>query len=161
MESASRSTSTPTTTRLSGDAALVLGLAATAMPFSHSAEDQSESWLRTLRLHGGVGKALAGLGMSEEQLIARAVPARQCTGTPVPDGDVVERVARSAVEFTVARGGQTTGTADLFFALLRHLRAHDGPRAVHARHHPFPGLRGPCGRQPAELAGLARGRALA
>ncbi len=118
MESASRSTSTPTTTRLSGDAALVLGLAATAMPFSHSAEDQSESWLRTLRLHGGVGKALAGLGMSEEQLIARAVPARLCTGTPVPDGDVVERVARSAAEFTVARGGQTTGTADLFFALL-------------------------------------------
>ena len=37
---------------LSQDAALVAALAATAMPFSHSAEDQAESWLRALRLHG-------------------------------------------------------------------------------------------------------------
>ena len=47
---------------MSGDAALVVGLAATAMPFAHTAEDQAESWLRTLRLHGRVGSALAGAG---------------------------------------------------------------------------------------------------
>ena len=71
---------------LSGDAALVIGLAATAMPFAHTAEDQAESWLRTLRLHGNVGAALAALGMSEEQLVARAVPPSESVGTPVPDG---------------------------------------------------------------------------
>ncbi|HYI35796.1 MAG TPA: hypothetical protein VEX39_04290 [Thermoleophilaceae bacterium] len=103
---------------LSGDAALVVGLAATAMPFAHTAEDQSESWLRTLRLHGNVGRALAGLGMSEEQLVSRAIPARESVGTPVPEGDVVERVVRSATEFTIARGGEATGTGDILFALF-------------------------------------------
>lgn len=105
-------------TPLSGDAALVIGLAATAMPFAHTAEDQSESWLRTLRLHGSVGSALAALGMSEEQLVSRSVPSSESVGTPVPEGDVVERVVRSATEFTIARGGQTTGTGDLLFALF-------------------------------------------
>jgi len=103
---------------LSGDAALVIGLAATAMPFAHTAEDQSESWLRTLRLHGNVGTALADLGMTEEQLVSRAIPASESVGTPLPEGDVVERVVRSATEFTIARGGQTTGTGDLLFALF-------------------------------------------
>ena len=60
---------------LSGDAALVVGLAATAMPFAHTAEDQAESWLRTLRLHGSVGTALSALGMGEEPLVAQAIPA--------------------------------------------------------------------------------------
>ena len=103
---------------LSGDAALVVGLAATAMPFAHTAEDQAESWLRTMRLHGDVGSALASLGMSEEQLVARALPASECVGTEVPEGDVIERVVRSAMEFTIARGGQRTGTGDLLFALF-------------------------------------------
>ena len=39
-------------------------------------------------------------------------------GTPVPEGDVIERVVRSAMEFTVARGGESTGTGDLLFALF-------------------------------------------
>lgn len=103
---------------LSGDAALVIGLAATAMPFAHTAEDQAESWLRTLRLHGNVGAALADLGMSEEQLVSRSDPAEQSVGTPVPEGDVIPRVVRSAMEFTIARGGQATGTGDLLFALF-------------------------------------------
>ena len=119
MESAeAASTDTSHKVVLSGDAALVVGLAATAMPFAHTAEDQAESWLRTLRLHGDVGSALASLGMSEEQLVARALPASECVGTAVPEGDVIERVVRSAMEFTIARGGQRTGTGDLLFALF-------------------------------------------
>jgi len=103
---------------LSGDAALVVGLAATAMPFAHTAEDQAESWLRTLRLHGNVGAALANLGMSEEQLVSRSVPAERSVGTPVPEGDVIKHVVRSAMEFTIARGGQAAGTGDLLFAVF-------------------------------------------
>ena len=41
---------------LSQDAALVVALAGTAMPFAHSAEDEAERWLRALRLHGQVGR---------------------------------------------------------------------------------------------------------
>jgi hypothetical protein len=108
----------PSSTGLSGDAALVVGLAATAMPFAHTAEDQAESWLRTLRLHGSVGTALSALGMSEEQLLSRSVPKSQSVGTPVPEGDVIERVVRSATEFTIARGGEVAGTGDLLFALF-------------------------------------------
>jgi hypothetical protein len=108
----------PADTPLSGDATMVIGLAATAMPFAHTAEDQSESWLRTLRLHGNVGTALAALGMSEEQLLSRAIPPGESVGTPVPEGDVIERVVRSATEFTIARGGRCTGTGDLLFALF-------------------------------------------
>lgn len=108
----------PSSPGLSGDAALVVGLAATAMPFAHTAEDQAESWLRTLRLHGTVGSALSALGMSEEPLVARSVPRSESVGTPVPEGDVMERVVRSAMEFTIARGGETTGTGDLLFALF-------------------------------------------
>ncbi len=96
----------------------MIGLAATAMPFAHTAEDQAESWLRTLRLHGNVGAALAALGMSEEQIVARAIPPSECVGTAVPEGDVLERVVRSAMEFTIARGGKATGTGDLLFALF-------------------------------------------
>ena len=104
--------------RPSGDAALVMGLAATAMPFAHTAEDQAESWLRTLRLHGNVGTALDGAGHERG---AAAVPRhaqQRVRGHPVPEGDVIERVVRSATEFTIARGGQCTGTGDLLFGLF-------------------------------------------
>ena len=56
-------------TPLSQDAALVVALAGTAMPFAHSAEDEAERWLRALRLHGQVGAALQALGVGEAPLM--------------------------------------------------------------------------------------------
>ncbi|HYM53874.1 MAG TPA: hypothetical protein VES97_00820, partial [Solirubrobacteraceae bacterium] len=53
---------------LDTDAAMVLGMASTAMPFAHSAEDQAERWLRILRQHGEAGIALQALGVSEARL---------------------------------------------------------------------------------------------
>lgn len=103
---------------LSGDATLVAALAATAMPFAHTAEDQAESWLRTLRLHGTVGCALQDLGVREEPLISGSDPRSQSVGTAPPEGDVVERALRSAIEFAIARGAECVGTADLLFALF-------------------------------------------
>ncbi|HVH18099.1 MAG TPA: hypothetical protein VNF72_07355, partial [Myxococcota bacterium] len=41
---------------LSQDAALVVALAGTAIPFAHSAEDEAERWLRAMRLHGQVDR---------------------------------------------------------------------------------------------------------
>ena len=65
---------------LSQDAALVVALAGTAMPFAHSAEDEAERWLRALRLHGQVGVGASGAS-------AWASP-RSMTGSDArPSGD--------------------------------------------------------------------------
>ena len=60
--------------KLSQDAAIVLGLAATALDFAHGREDEAERWLRVLRMHGQVGEALQGLGVSEAPLMTAARP---------------------------------------------------------------------------------------
>ena len=47
---------------LAPDAAMVLGIAATAIPFARTPEEEVERWLRLLRLHGEVGAVLQALG---------------------------------------------------------------------------------------------------
>jgi hypothetical protein len=103
---------------MSQDAALVAALAATAMPFAHTAEDQAESWLRTMRLHGAVGESLRALGVGEKPLITNSDRSDDAVGTPIPEGDVVARVMKCAAEFVVARGGDFVGTGDILFALF-------------------------------------------
>ena len=56
---------TPT---LAPDAAMVLGIAATAIPFARTPEDEAERWLRLLRLHGEVGAVLQAIGVSEDSI---------------------------------------------------------------------------------------------
>jgi hypothetical protein len=53
---------------LAPDAAMVLGIAATAMPFARTRQEEAERWLRVLRLHGDVGATLQALGVSEGAL---------------------------------------------------------------------------------------------
>ncbi len=50
---------------LAPDAAIVLGMASTAMPFARSREDAVERWLRVLRSNGRSGAVLRALGVSE------------------------------------------------------------------------------------------------
>lgn len=103
---------------LSRDAALVAALAGTAMPFSHSARDQAERWLRALRMHGEVGAAMQALGVGEAPLATeRGEPAEPAAGgPPLRDGDV-ESVVRRAEVVAAERRAEKVTTADLLFAV--------------------------------------------
>ena len=102
---------------LSQDAALVVALAGTAIPFAHSAEDEAERWLRAMRLHGQVGAILQALGVGEAPLM---------TGTASSDGvetpnlgpDVLDDVTGRASQFAEGRGAESVGTADILFAVF-------------------------------------------
>jgi hypothetical protein len=104
---------------MSQDAALVVALAGTAMPFAHSAEDEAERWLRAMRLHGQVGVTLQALGVGETPLMtASEASGEDATGTPPLGPKAVDEVTRRAATFAAARRAGTTGTADLLFAVL-------------------------------------------
>jgi hypothetical protein len=102
----------------SQDAALVVALAGTAIPFAHSAEDEAERWLRVLRLHGQVGSALQALGVGEAPLMTRAELGDEPAGTPRQGPESVDELAGRAMYFANARNAERTGTADLLFAVL-------------------------------------------
>ena len=103
---------------LSQDAALVVALAGTALPFAHSAEDEAERWLRALRLHGQVGAALQALGVGESPLMTGSSSNEDGPGTPPLGPDVLEEVTRCAAKFAHAREADTVGTPDILFAVL-------------------------------------------
>jgi hypothetical protein len=125
--------STPT---LAPDAAMVLGIAATAIPFARTPEDEAERWLRLLRLHGEVGAVLQAIGVSEDSIRDHAervdrTPS-QAVDRDAEDRDVIARVGERAAQIAHARGVGGVGTTDLLMAVLevygnvfeRALRAH-------------------------------------
>lgn len=104
---------------LSQDAALVVALAGTAMPFAHSAEDEAERWLRAMRLHGEVGSTLQALGVGEAPLMTGTDHEHsEGHGTPRLGPDVLEAVTQRADEFATARHAETVGTTDVLFGVL-------------------------------------------
>ena len=101
---------------LSQDAALVIALAGTAVPFAHSAEDEAERWLRALRLHGEVGRVMQALGVGESPLTDEA---GEIAHTSSPFGEaVLERVTRTAGGYAVEREADTVGTQDVLRAVI-------------------------------------------
>ncbi len=110
--------SSPGQIPLSQDAALVAALAGTAMPFSHSAEDQAERWLRVLRLHGEVGAALQSLGVGEAPLMTRSEPVPDASGGPPLGDETVDRVIRRAAALASERRAGAVCTVDVLFALF-------------------------------------------
>ncbi|HEX4720093.1 MAG TPA: hypothetical protein VH300_16330 [Thermoleophilaceae bacterium] len=103
--------------KLSQDAAIVLSLAGTAMPFAHSREDEAERWLRVLRMHGRVGEVLQALGVPEAPLMTHARPAPSLsTGQRV--GDAVNEICRRAVRLANVRSADRVATLDILFAVL-------------------------------------------
>jgi hypothetical protein len=104
---------------LSQDAAIVLALADTAVPFACSPEDEAERWVRVLRLHGWVGTVLQSLGVGEAPLETPAQPTsiRLLRRRPLGE-DVVEMVTQRAHELAVAREAGAVCTVDVLFALF-------------------------------------------
>lgn len=101
----------------SQDAAIVLALAETAIPFASTREDEAERWVRVLRLHGQVGGALQGLGVGEAPLetIAQAPMSK----TPrKPGQNVVGEVGAAAARYAAGRGAKLIGTVDVLFAVF-------------------------------------------
>jgi hypothetical protein len=103
---------------LSQDAALVVGLAGTAMPFAHSAADEAERWLRALRLHGQVGSVLQALGVGEAPLVTETEQERDSTDGPARGPENLEEVTRRATEVAAGREAETVGTTDLLYAVF-------------------------------------------
>ena len=121
---------------LAPDAAMVLGIAATAIPFARTPEDEAERWLRLLRLHGEVGAVLQAIGVSEDSIREHAEHVERTQPQPVDRGaenrDVIARVGERATSIAHTRGVAGVGTTDLLMAVLevygtvfeRALRAH-------------------------------------
>jgi len=99
---------------LSQDAAIVLALADTAIPFACSPEDEAERWVRLLRLHGQVGRTLQALGVGEAPLETPSVkPELRHKPEDVPG---VEEVTERARDMALQRGAPAVGTLDVLFA---------------------------------------------
>lgn len=103
----------------SPDAAMVLGIASTAMPFARTREDEAERWLRVLRMHGEVGVALQALGVAEGPLQPHEV-AEHSTSGDVSDHDEIGRVTEQAAHIAAEREAHRgVATTDLLLAVMR------------------------------------------
>jgi hypothetical protein len=103
---------------LSEDAAIVLGLAGTALPFAGTHAAEAERWLRALRLYGHVGAALQGLGVGEAPLETTSDPAEDVGEMRRNGADHVALVNAEAQDFATRRGGDRVCTIDVLFAVL-------------------------------------------
>jgi hypothetical protein len=118
---------------ISQDAAIVLALASTAIPFATDESDEAERWLRVMRLHGQVGAALQALGVPEGPLETPADrPASERGPRRTTDGNPVTEVLTRARDLARQRGAATTGTLEVLFAVLA---VYDGSfdRALYTR----------------------------
>lgn len=98
------------------DAAMVLGMASTAIPFAHSREAQAERWLRILRLHGEAGATLQALGVSEAPLEGPGV--QDTARSERPGEDPVASVSEGAALVAGQRGAPAVGTVDVLRAVM-------------------------------------------
>lgn len=116
---------------LAPDAAMVLGIASTAMPFARNREAEAERWLRLLRLHGEVGIALQALGVSEMSL---PLPLPSAAHVDRPDTvpgelDAVDAVTEHTVRIARERGANGVATTDVLMAVM-HVYGEDFDRVL-------------------------------
>lgn len=118
---------------LTADAALMVGIASTAMPFAQSPEDEVERWLRVLRRHGEAGAVLTSLGVSEAA-IRRVEPHAGHERRQPGETDRLTAVTEDASRIALQRGAAKVSTTDVLLAAMhvygatfdRVLAAHGG-----------------------------------
>ncbi len=115
------------------DAAMVLGIASTAMPFARTPEDEAERWLRVLRLHGEVGIALQALGVSEGSLRVQGegTDRARTASVSVDERDAVAQVTEDALRIASRRGATGVATTDVLMAVM-HFYGEDFDRVLRA-----------------------------
>jgi ATP-dependent Clp protease ATP-binding subunit ClpA len=122
---------------LAPDAAIVLGIASTALPFASTPEDAAERWLRVLRLHGEAGAALQALGVSEGPLRRSAETEYESAPTVSADErEALAQVLENAIRRADRRGAAGVATSDVLMGVMdvygadfeRVLRAHGTDR---------------------------------
>lgn len=118
------------TSALAPDAAIALGIAATALPFADSADAASESWLRILRLQGEAGVALQALGVGED-MIDSGEPADKAAHAHAGDPHALTEVTEEATRIAEQRGADGIATTDLLRAVM-HVYGEDFDRALRA-----------------------------
>jgi len=121
----------PAEPALSPDAAIVIGLAATALPFAESAADELRRWVRILSLQGEAGRALQRVGVTDVDV---ELPAAECADAIGPDAhaDALTRITHAATAIAADREAGNVSTVDLLLAVMmvygdafdRELRAH-------------------------------------
>lgn len=120
---------------LADDAAMVLGIASTAMPFARTPAAEAERWLRLLRVHGDVGVVLQELGVSDGPLADSDEHARDDRGpgggVKREDRDAVAAVAEYALQISGQRGAEGVGTTDVLIAVM-HVYGEDFDRVLRA-----------------------------
>lgn len=118
---------------LAPDAAMVLGIASTAMPFARNREAEAERWLRLLRLHGEAGIALQALGVSEMALPATLDDHadRLDAGNAQQQLDAVDAVTEHTIRIARERGARGVVTTDVLMAVM-HVYGEDFDRVLRA-----------------------------
>lgn len=118
--------------RISQDAAIVLALADTAVPFAGSLEDEAERWVRVMRMHGQVGAALQAIGVGEAPLESPVAAPNEERQREALGRGAVAAVGEVAGALARERGANLVTTVDVLFAAIElYGRAFD--RALYIR----------------------------
>jgi anti-sigma B factor antagonist len=110
----------PAQPALCPDAAIVLGLAATALPFAESTADELRRWVRILSAHGEAGRALQRVGLTDTDTAIElpTAPGGVHADGPEAHADSVTRVSKAASAIAADREAGTVSTVDLLLAVM-------------------------------------------
>jgi hypothetical protein len=103
---------------LTEDAAMVLAIASTAMPFAQSRDAQAERWLRALRTSGEAGIVLMSLGTSNDPGEGTSDCAVEDQSGRAMERDVVAAITREARLIADLRKHRAIHTTDLLDAVM-------------------------------------------
>jgi anti-sigma B factor antagonist len=103
---------------LGPDAAIVVGLAAAALPFAESFLDELRRWVRILSVHGEAARALQRVGLTDVSIEWPPVTGVADADGPQKHRDSVVRVTKAATAIAADREADRVSTVDLLLAVM-------------------------------------------